>query len=284
MPPRFDTSHLDELRDQIERFGEQDKSTQIYTSKLGPFTSIGKKGRGKVELVDPRGVAIDGKGNIFIADKGNSRFQVVSLEGQFIEEFGKGELSEPYSIALYNDWLFATDCNLHKVLKYKTQNYKLECESKLKLHRPFGITVDNNEVFVADCLNNRIVVLNLDLKFIRAIGNKKLVKPRDVKVKNNKMFVADNSEHHNIHVFSKSGYFLNSIINLRDGASFIFLCLDKFNNILISDCLGKIIQIYTLEGLLIHSIKCDYCPKGIAVTQDNIIICVEFFNGKLNLY
>ena len=283
-PPRFNTSHLDELRDQIERFGELDYSIPIYTSKLSPIRSIGKKGVDELYL--PCGVALDGtEGNIFIADTLNGRIQLVSLEGQFIGEFGKGEFGWPYSIALYNDWLFVTDSNRNKVLKYKTQNYiLLEYKSELELNFPLGITVDNNEVFVADSNNNRIVVLNLDLEFITEIGNKKLVNPRDVKVKNNKVFVADNSKHHNVHIFTKLGDLLNSIINLRDGTGSIFLCLDKFNNILISDWSGKVIQIYTLEGLLIHSIECDYTPTGIAVTQDNIIICADIINGQLNLY
>ena len=206
------------------------------------------------------------------------------MEGQFIKEFGKGEFSWPYSIALYNDWLFVIDYCLNEVLKYKTQNYKLECKSELELNCPLGIAVDNNEVFVADCKNNRIVVLSLDLKFMRELGNKKLVEPNDVKVNNNKVFVADKSKHHNVHVFSKLGDLLNSIINLSDEIGSIFLCLDKFNNILISDWLGKVIQIYTLEGLLIHSIECDYEPTGIAVTQDNIIICVGYSNHQINLY
>ena len=282
--PHFDTSLLEDLLQKIEKFGSLQDIAPIYRTKLHPIKSIGKEGMGRVKLNGPYGVAIYGKGNIFIADLLNSRIQLVNLEGQFIREFGKGELGSPYSIALSNDWLFVTDYNLNKILKYKTQNYKLECKSELELNRPLGITVDNNEVFVADCLNNRLAVLSLDLKFIREIGNKKLVNPSDVKVNNNKVFVADNSEHHNVHVFSKLGDLLNSIISLRVGTGDIFLCLDKFNNILISDWSGKMIQIYTLEGLLIHSIECDYNPTGIAVTQDNIIICVDYLNGRLNLY
>ena len=284
-PPQLNTSHLDELRNQIERFGALEYPTQIYTSKLSPIRSIGRKGKGDGELYKPYGVVIDGKGNIFIADTGSSRIQLISLEGQFIREFGKGELSYPHSIALYNDWLFVTDFKLNKVLRYETESYKLECKSELELNRPLGITVDDNEVFVADCVNNRIVVLCLDLKMIRELGNKKLVEPRDVRVNNNKVFVADNSKHHNVHVFSKLGHLLNSIISLRGGPDALSLCLDKFNNILVSDWKGKIIEIYTLEGLLVHSIECDCTPAGIAVTEDNInIISVDFLNSKLNLY
>ena len=243
--PHFDTSLLEDLVQKIEKFGSLQDVAPICRTKVHPIRSIGKYGKGRVELKNPHGVTIDGKGNIFIADMGNSRIQLVSLEGQFIKEFGKRELSSPHSIALYNDWLFVTDFDLNKVLKYKTSNYKLDCKSELELYCPFGITVDNNEVFVADFSNNRIVVLSLDLKFIKELGNKKLVKPRDVKVNNNKVFVADSSKHHNVHVFSKLGDLLNSIINLRDGIGTIFLCFDKFNNILISDWSCRIIQIHS---------------------------------------
>ena len=139
-------------------------------------------------------------------------------------------------------------------------------------------------MFVADSNNDIIVVLSLDLKFIRESGNKKLVMPSDVKVNNNKVFVADKGKHHNVHVFSKLGDLLNSIINLRDENLGIFLCFDKFNNILISDWSAKILQIYTLEGLLIHSIECGYRPAGIAVTQENVIFSVDYSNHKLNLH
>ena len=282
--PQFDTSLLGDLLQNIEKFGFLQDVAPIYRTKVYPIRSIGRHGKGRVELRGPFGVAIDVKGNIFVADTLNSRIQSVSLEGQLIREFGKRELTSPYSIALYNDWLFVTDSNLNKVLKYKTLNYKLECKSELELDCPINITVDNKEVFVADRYNNRIVVLNLDLKFIRELGKKKLVEPQDVKVNNSQVFVADNSKHHNVHVFSKLGDLLNSIISLRRGTGAIFLCFDKFNNILISDYLAKIIQIYTLEGRLIHSIECDYYSTGLTVTQDIVIICVDYYNGKLNLY
>ena len=77
---------------------------------------------------------------------------------------------------------------------------------------------------------------------------------------------------------------MNSIISLRDGTGFIFLCFDTFDNILISDCRGNIIQIFTFEGQLIHSIECEHKPAGIAVTQDNIIVSANCSNAKINLY
>ena len=281
--PQFDASHLEELREQIEVFGSlQDMATQFNT-KVQPIRSIGKKGKGKIELLGPYGIATDGKLNLYVAEVNNGRIQVLSLDGQFIREFGKGELARPQSLSLYKDWLFVADFSKNKVLKYHTQNYQLECQSELGLNYPYGIAVDSDEVFVADRHNNRIVVLSLDLTFIRELRDK-VKKPRDVKVNRDQVFVANNDKPHNIHIFSKQeGNMIKSIITLINGSGSILLCFDKFNNILISDCLGKIVQVYTTEGDLVHSIKCDFNPTGIAVTRDNII-CADYYAHKLHLY
>ena len=275
--PNFITNHLEILQQLIAMFGAVQDVATPYNTKLGPIRAIGKRGKG---LSFPCGIVTDGKGNVYIV--GNTIIQVISLEGQLIMEFGEGELTCPHSIALFKDWLFVTA--YHQIIKYEENNYKLERKSESEFNVPLGIVVDDDEVYVADCLNNRIAVLSLDLKIIREFGKDKLIEPVDVKLNMNKVFVADNSKTHNVHVFSKSGDLLKNMIHLGHGTDWVFLCFDKFNNILISDSGDKIIQIYTLEGLLIHSIKCVYKPTGIAVTQDNIIICTDHSNHKINFY
>ena len=284
-PPHFYTSGLGEIRHRIESFGTLgDEVNLVYTSKMSPIRSIGEEGEGRVELDCPHGIVLDGRGNMYIADSENHRIQLVSLAGEFIREFGKRELTYPTTIALFRYWLFVTDVYQNKLLKYNIQSYVLECKSELELSEPSGIAAENYELFVADRYNNRIVVLSLDFKLLRELGHHKLVEPKAVEINDNKVFVVDNSKHHNIYVFSKIGYLLSRIISLRSGTDYTFLCFDKFNNILISDMSCKIIQIYTLEGHLIHTIECDYHPTGIAVTQDNMIISVDFINSKIYFY
>ena len=90
------------------------------------------------------------------------------------------------------------------------------------------------------------------------------------------MFVLDkNKSHNNVHVFSKSADLLYSMISVKNGTSFMFMCLDQFNNIIISDTDYKSIQIFTFEGQLINSIQCEGYPMGVAVTNNNTIVCAE---------
>ena len=99
--------------------------------------------------------------------------------------------------------------------------------------------------------------------------------PCDVKTDSNIMFVVDKNSSHNVHVFSKSADLLYSMISVKSEAfSHMFLCLDQFSNIIISNKYEKSIQIFTSGGKLIHSIQCGKPPMGIAVTNNNTIVCV----------
>ena len=171
--------------------------------------------------------------------------------------------------------MFVSDYLHNAVLKLQITNNKYVCESaKGELHYPCGITVDTNgEVLVADCDNNRIAILNSELKLVREIGKDKLKHPRDVKINKNNIFVADNNKINNIHIFTESGDIIRSFIKLYSGTGDIYFCFDLYNNIIVSDYWNKSIQIFTINGDLIHKIVCKDSPRGIAVDNNNNIIC-----------
>ena len=196
-------------------------------------------------------------------------------------EFGKGQLIFPYNIALCDKWAFVSDWRLSSVFNFQISNFKLINKSiEGMLYYPRGLTVDRNEVLVADSFNHRIAVLNLDLHYLREIGKGMLKSPYDVKTNTNKIFVVDGNSSHNVHVFSKSADLLYSMISVK-GETQMFICLDQFSNIIISIQKDKSIQIFTSEGQLIHSIQCGGCPMGIAVTNNNTIVCVVGSSIKL---
>ena len=182
------------------------------------------------------------------------------------------------TVALYYKWVFVGGLGFtwNSVFKFQNTNNKFICQcARDVLNRPNGITVDTDgEVLVADCYNNRIAVLNLELRPVREIGKGKLKSPRDIKINNNNIFVADSNEINNIHIFTKSGDIIRSFIKLDKGTALIYLCLDLNNNIIVSDCLSKSIQIFTIAGELIHKIVCESKPTGIAVDNNYNIICV----------
>ena len=222
---------------------------------------------------------------IYIADTYNSRVQIFSTVGKFVAEFGKEQVIRPHSTAPNDKWVFVSDWNLDAVFKFQITNNKYVCKSaKGELNNPLGIIVDTNgEVLVADHSNNRIAIFNSELKLVRKIGKDKLICPRDVKIYKNNIFVADNNKINNIHIFTQSGDIIGSFIKLDNGTGPIHFCFDLYNNIIVSDYSSNSIQIYTINGELIHKIVCKDSPRGIAVDNNNNIICA-CIDGVVYIY
>ena len=282
--PSVSTEGLESLLEQLRGFGTVEEVGGPYREKKYPVRKFGKEGNKKGELDYPSGLALHRNESIYIADTGNSRIQIFSTAGKFVAEFGKEQLYNPYSIALNDKWVFVSDWHLNAVFKFQITNNKFVCQSaKGELNIPHGITVDRNgEVLVADYYYNRIAVLSSELKLVREIGKDKLKRPRDVKINKNNIFVADNNKINNIHIFTESGVIIRSFIKLDKGTSLIYLCFDLNNNIIVSDFWSNSIQIYTINGELIHRIVCKNYPNGIAVDKNNNIICACY--GVVYIY
>ena len=284
--PFFDNEGLESLLKSTKEFGFVKMKDDTYGNKTTPIRTIGRRGTEKGELDTPHGIAINKKQNIYIADHGNSRIQIFSMEGKFVNEFGKGDLSSPYAIAFHKKWVFVSDWGLRSVAKFENTSFKLIIRSVVgKLNYPFGLTVSNEgEVLVADRNNHRVAVFNMELKLIREFGKGKLKYPCDVKIRFDQIFVADNSNKNNIHIFSKTGILVQNIIRLENGFDYLFFTFDLLGNIILTDYKDNSIQIFTVEGEKTHHITCSDFPTGIAVTKNNNIICANFNSDMLYVY
>ena len=97
-------------------------SRVVKFSKDGKYLSeFGKPGGGHGEFYDIHGIALDLKRRrMYLADRGNSRIQVVDFDGNFIAEWP--HILAPYCIRLTADgkYLWVSDGFTQKFLKYDT--------------------------------------------------------------------------------------------------------------------------------------------------------------------
>ena len=77
------------------------------TRAITRFELVGDvQGSGEWDLDSPQSIAIDHRGDVLIADSGNNRVLVVSMEGAVVREFGgygwdEGQFDTPTDLAVY---------------------------------------------------------------------------------------------------------------------------------------------------------------------------------------
>jgi hypothetical protein len=115
-------------------------------------------------------VAVDGAGNIFIADTGNTRVVEIPTGGGTQITVGSG-LSSPTGVAVDGAGdVFVADSNHNRVVKVKAAGVQTTVGSGL--NHPIGVAVDAaGDVYIADSGNKRLVEVPADGSAQTTVGN-----------------------------------------------------------------------------------------------------------------
>jgi hypothetical protein len=127
-------------------------------------------------LLDPRAVAVDSKGSVYILERSGHALRRVDRDGTIrtvagtgkkgnaVGEALKAEFNGPKHICVdANDNVIIADTDNHVIRKYLPKEGKVvrlaATESdEFRLKQPHGVTVDKNgALYIADSLNNRIL-------------------------------------------------------------------------------------------------------------------------------
>ena len=127
-------------------------------------------------LVDPRAVAIDSKGSIYILERGGHALRKVDRDGLIWTVAGTGKKGNTDGEALKaefngpkhlcvdaNDNVIIADTDNHVIRKYVAKENKVvrivgPGSGEFRLKQPHGVTVDKNgALYIADSLNNRVL-------------------------------------------------------------------------------------------------------------------------------
>ena len=84
-------------------------------------SQFGKRGSGKGQLKEPKGIAIDSNDIIYVSECGNNRISIFTREGQFLRLFGTcgqepGQFNNPTRITIStNGALYVSDSENSRV-------------------------------------------------------------------------------------------------------------------------------------------------------------------------
>ncbi|KAI6656605.1 PEP-CTERM domain protein [Oopsacas minuta] len=237
--------------------------------------------------------------NLFISDGSNNRVQVFDKFCEFLFSFSK-RMNFPSGISFHDNQVYVTQYLANSVNIYLTNGEYVQSlgssgDKELEFKYPLRICISEyaNNIYISDYGNSRVQVLNTDLTFNSFIlGGKK---PKDVQVTENEIFILDGSDPC-LHVYNYEHQLIRELISFGKGGSDImnslFFCIDRYSNILLTDCFTCSVLIFSKEGKLIHKFGKSgnnagefIDPHGIAIDSNGKIVvvstnpkhCIQFF-------
>jgi sugar lactone lactonase YvrE len=265
-----------------------------------PLATWGSGGGGDGQFNTPTGVAVDGSGNVFVADQDNNRVQKFDNTGRFLLTFGWGVKDGAAAL----------------------ETCKAGCQAGLagsgngQFHGSQGVAVDGSgNVFISDLGNNRIQKFDNSGKFRTAWGSPgssdgQFNGPSEVAVDGSGNVLVTDFNNHRIQKFDNNGGFrLTFGWGVKDGAAALETCtagcqaglagsgegqfnhafgvaVDGSGNIFVTDTKNYSIQKFTSTGTFLTAwggygtgVGQFVLPQGVAVDGGGNVFVADYFNG-----
>jgi tripartite motif-containing protein 71 len=159
--------------------GSESLHALVYTAQFGTL------GSGEGQLSGPAGAAVDGAGDVWVADYANNRIEEFSSSGAFMAAYGtegsgNGQFKHPWGIAVNKAAgdVYVSDQTNNRVEEFEVSNGKFVRAfgefgtTGGKFNSPNGVAVDGGgNVWVADYGNNRVEEFSSTGTFTAAYGS-----------------------------------------------------------------------------------------------------------------
>ena len=214
--------------------------------------------------LDPRGVAVDEDGNIYVTDEESHRLSKFNSDGKLVKTVGgkgdrTGQFHWPCGIALSKDnKLFVCDSVNHRIQVFNTNLKFISCfgkkgRGKGEFIYPYELTFDPaGDVYVTDHYNDRVQVFSQNGTFLRTFGRRgsgpgELAKPWGICVDHDYVYVVENGNHR-VSIFYTSGEYITSFGRRGSGEGELSnpcgITIDQDGFLYVCDSSNSLIQVF----------------------------------------
>ncbi|VAX32023.1 NHL repeat domain protein [hydrothermal vent metagenome] len=259
-------------------------------------------------VVRPSGVAVDGKGGVYVADTG---LQVVHYFDEKNHKYHQlyqitqnERLQNPIGVAVdASGLLYVSDTDLNRIFVFNQDKKMVRViGNDEKATRVSGLALDpvRERLYVVDTMGHQVLVYSLEGELLETIG-KRGVEPGTFNFPtyatvdaDGALYVAD-SLNFRIQIFDPEGRFQSQFGRLgRQLGEFSRpkgIAVDAQKNVYVVDSLFDTIQVFNASGeLLIHFGKTGvepgtfWLPAGIAVDDTGHIYIADSYNKRLQVF
>ena len=217
----------------------------VFSPSGKKLRSFGEFGSGQGEFQQPHGIAVDGEGNILVADLKNHRIQKFTAEGKFLAAVGSiggGHLqfNEPVDIAIHAQKIYVSDSGNQRI---QVLNSDLTFSSifKKRIGSPFGVACDSTgNVYVTDTKNRCVQIFTVEGSFSASFGLNKVLpsEPFGIAVDADDMVYVSDKNH--IFVFTSE----NKCVKSFESKGAVQLAVDSNGVLYVCDKFSKAVDVF----------------------------------------
>ena len=265
----------------------EDTSSRDYGQQpdtIAPVRAQGEAGTGPGNFGEPRGLASDPAGNLYVADTKNHRIQVFDAAGRPLRAFGSqgqgdGQLNEPCGVAVdpQSGDVWVADTWNARIAHFSADGRWKGAltDGEKPFFGPRAVAVSRGVVFVADTGNKRIVRFDAGGKKLGEWGGNgngpgQFVEPVGLAADAiGNLYVCDTGNHR-VQVFDPEGKFTRqfTVYGWKDFYTEPYLALGPSGSVFVTDAAASRVSLYDGQGQLRRTWKpADPFkgPTGIAV-------------------
>jgi tripartite motif-containing protein 71 len=267
----------------------------------------GNFGTGDGEFIAPQGVAVDGSGNVYVADCDNPRIQKFDSGGGYFAQWGtsgsgNGQFASPIGVAVdAGGNVYVADNNNHRIQKFTSDGTYLtqwgsEGTGDGQFNHPCGVAVGpSGSVYVTDRHNYRIQKFSSSGTYLTqwSAGDGWAECPQGVAVdaSGNAVYVAVGGNTitgaQRIQKFTSDGTFLTQWGTYGSGNG-QFSCpqgvaVDGSGNVYVADTNNHRIQQFTSDGTFVLT-WFSFSPCFVAVAASGNVYVADTFNSRIQVF
>ncbi|XP_035659866.1 tripartite motif-containing protein 3-like [Branchiostoma floridae] len=268
--------------------------------------TFGGQGSGTGQFKGSLGVAVSDEGEIFVADKGNQRIQVFTLQGTFVHQFPTvvpdERDMEPMDVAMDgngNLWVVGETETGHFAVQYNKQGRALRKIELEKSDWRRGVAVDTrwNHVLITHTAgfilrHGEVQVFRSDGKLVKTVGQRQGMKRLQyITVDGEGNILVSDFHNHCIYVYNKNGKFRFKFKGEGSGKQLWHpcgICTDRAGNIIVADSGNMRVEMFDRTGRFLEHIATDMDkPMAVAMaTQGRLVVtdCPILKNHTVNVF